>query len=302
MFPLMPLLIRSLPAAPDVLVASSSGWAHALRADGPKIVYCHTPARWLYQPADYFGTIPAPLRKAVSIALRPLRQWDRRHAMSASVYIANSTVVAQRIWDIYRLRARIIFPAVGLDTAGAFEPVAGIEPGFFLTVGRRRGYKHTRKVCEAVEKVADARLVCVGGAPGGRWSRRITQLHSVPDAQLRWLYSNARAVVAVAHEDFGLTPVEGHSFGTPSIVRRAGGYLDSCIAGLDTTFVETDSVDELARAISSFHAADFDAEVIRRHAQRFSRTAFVNEIRSVVDALTWPWDESTVTEDLVAAR
>ncbi len=33
----------------DVVLCSSSGWAHGVQASGRKIVYCHSPARWLYQ-------------------------------------------------------------------------------------------------------------------------------------------------------------------------------------------------------------------------------------------------------------
>lgn len=302
LFPLIPFLMKSLPVAPDVLVTSSSGWAHALRSEGPKVVYCHNPARWLYQPVDYFGKMPAPLRNAISIALRPLRQWDRRHAMSASIYIANSTAVAQRIWNAYGIRARIVFPAVGIDTTGEVEPVPGIDPGFFLTIGRRRGYKNTQTVCQAIEEVPDARLVCVGGVSGGPWCRRITALSLVSDAQLRWLYSNARAVVAVAHEDFGLTPIEGHSFGVPSIVLRAGGYLDSCVEGLNTVFVETDSPDELAATIGSFRADVFDAAAIQHQARRFSQATFISTMRSVVDSLTWSGEAAPVGRVAATAR
>ncbi|MBD4677793.1 glycosyltransferase family 4 protein, partial [Xanthomonas citri pv. citri] len=39
----------------DVLVASSSGWAHGFRNTGQKLVYCHSPARWLYRSDDYLG-------------------------------------------------------------------------------------------------------------------------------------------------------------------------------------------------------------------------------------------------------
>jgi len=40
-----------LRVAAEVVVCSSSGWAHGAQVEGRKIVYCHTPARWLYQPS-----------------------------------------------------------------------------------------------------------------------------------------------------------------------------------------------------------------------------------------------------------
>ena len=38
-----------------VALCSSSGWAHGARVTGRKVVYCHTPARWLYQSDRYLG-------------------------------------------------------------------------------------------------------------------------------------------------------------------------------------------------------------------------------------------------------
>ena len=49
----LPVLAPSFSALrvdADVLLCSSSGWAHGTRTHGRKVVYCHAPARWLYQP------------------------------------------------------------------------------------------------------------------------------------------------------------------------------------------------------------------------------------------------------------
>ncbi len=39
----------------EVAVCSSSGWAHGATVTGRKVVYCHTPARWLYQTDRYLA-------------------------------------------------------------------------------------------------------------------------------------------------------------------------------------------------------------------------------------------------------
>ena len=87
--PLLPYAVSQLRIDADVVVASSSGWAHGVPTPGRKIVYCHAPARWLYQSDRYLG---APAR---SQGRRPrhagwLRRWDRRAAASADPYLANS--------------------------------------------------------------------------------------------------------------------------------------------------------------------------------------------------------------------
>ena len=53
----------------------------------------------------------------------------------------------------------------------------------------------------------------------------------VTDAELRWLYTNCRALVAASHEDFGLTPLEAAGFGKPTAALRWGGFLDTVQEG-----------------------------------------------------------------------
>ena len=52
-FPMLAGATDRLQIDADVVVCSSSGWAHGVKAQGAKVVYCHSPARWLYQPEAY---------------------------------------------------------------------------------------------------------------------------------------------------------------------------------------------------------------------------------------------------------
>src|ERR671923_1711210 len=47
--PLLASAFSRMRVDAEVAVCSSSGWAHGARVRGRKVVYCHTPARWLYQ-------------------------------------------------------------------------------------------------------------------------------------------------------------------------------------------------------------------------------------------------------------
>jgi len=98
LLPLYPAAFRSLGTlSEDLLISSSSGWAHGVRTapESTHVVYCHTPARWLYKGPEY-----TPSRTA-RIALAPvtaaLRSWDRRAAKRANLYLANSENTRQRI-------------------------------------------------------------------------------------------------------------------------------------------------------------------------------------------------------------
>ncbi|WP_299033021.1 glycosyltransferase [uncultured Pseudokineococcus sp.] len=270
----------------DVVVCSSSGWAHGVRTDAPKVIYCHNPPRWLYQPDDYLRGVPSAMRPVIRALSPALRAWDRRQARSAACYLANSSAVRERIRAAYGLEATVVHPPRGLDPEGPDEPVPGVQPGFLLHVGRPRPYKNADAVCRAVAAVPGARLVCVGGTPdpprGERWPERITSLTDLTDAQLRWLYRSCSALVALSHEDFGLTPVEAYAFGKPALVLRAGGYLDSTVEGVTGVFVDDLDVATVVEGLHRLQRTRFDPEVIRRHGERFSPLAFKAAVEAVV--------------------
>ena len=265
----------------DVVVCSSTGWSHGVTTSAPKVVYCHNPARWLYQGDEYLADAGRGARAVLKALAPQLRRWDRRAALSARTYLANSSVVAERIADTYGIRARVVHPPAAI-TAGPVEPIPGIAPGYLLTVGRSRGYKNTHAVAEAVQQLPDERLVAVGGLPAGSWSDRISGLTNISDAQLRWLYRNADALVACAYEDFGLTPIEAYSAGTPAIVLRAGGYLDTTVPGTTGEFVSSPEPDDIASGIRRFRQREYSAQEIESHASAFSVDSFAAALRDVV--------------------
>lgn len=266
----------------DVVLCSSSGWAHRVATTAPKIVYCHNPARWLYQSRDYFPAMSARSRRAVSAAMEPLRRSDKDAALRAARYVVNSSVVARRVKAAYGIDAAVVPPASGLSADGPQEPIPGIDPGFLLTVGRPRSYKRTEVVGDAVASLPGERLVIVGGPANGWRSPRITAVSGLHDAQMRWLYANASGLVAVADEDFGLSPVEAQSFGIPSVVLRSGGYLDSTIEDVTGVFVDEPSPGRVAQAIRSLRSRSWDAEAIRVSGKRFSCDAFAGRMNEIV--------------------
>ncbi|MEJ7771007.1 MAG: glycosyltransferase [Geodermatophilaceae bacterium] len=280
-FPLLPPTFSRLAVDDaDVLVCSSSGWAHGIQTTAAKIVYCHTPARWLYEPDDYFLGKNPRVRQLTDLIGRPLRRWDQRAARSATRYLANSTAVAERIQRCYGIEAEVVHPAPGL-TPGAANAVAGLQPGFVLSVGRDRGYKNVQVVIEAMEHLPDQRLVTVGASEGASSTANVRHLGQVSDEDLRWLYASARAVVSAAYEDFGLGPIEGFSFGTPAVLLRAGGFLDSMVPGLTGVFFDAAEPLQVADAIRRLPALP-DTAGITAHAARFSGEAFQRRMQAIV--------------------
>jgi glycosyltransferase involved in cell wall biosynthesis len=276
----------------DVAVVSSSGFAHQLRLSIPSIVYCHNTPRWVYQGDDHGATHGRAVRSAVA-ALRPwLRRRDASGARRASAYLANSQNVATRVAMAYGIKAQVLHPPVLIDVGGdQARPPGAPEPGFLLAVARARGYKNVdiiRQYCSR-ENIP---LVVVGGSRMHTSKASITELGSVSDAELRWLYSNCQALATLSIEDFGLTPLEANAFGKPALCLREGGFLETLAPGISGLFVDRAEEKSLAVAHHELMTRDWDAEAIRRHASTFGEAEFhrklLEVVRDVADARTHP--------------
>lgn len=301
--PLLAPVASRLHIDADLVIASSSGWAHAFPTRGRRLVYCHSPARWLYLPEDYLGEAGRldPRRAALGLLSPALRRWDRRAALRAGSYLANSSVVRERILATYGITAPVLFPPFSPTLAeGPQEPVPGLRGwagadgtggGHHLVVSRLQPYKHVDQVVEAFRELPDRRLLVIGKGPEGERLRALAPpnvrlVEGLGDAQMRWAYARARALVAVGHEDFGLTPLEAGAHGVPTLALRHGGYLDTVEAGVTGEFVEQPRAAAIAEGVRRL-ALDpvTDGARIRARVQRFSEERFVREIREAAAAL-----------------
>jgi glycosyltransferase involved in cell wall biosynthesis len=288
----LPLLAPSfsrLHVDADVVLASSSGWAHGASTNGKKVVFCHTPARWLYQPEQYLRESGAATRAALALLAPSLRRWDARAAASADLYLANSTIVRDRIRGTYGIDAQVVPPPHGVDASGAQEAIGSVEPGFFLAVTRLKPYKNVDAVVDAFGKL-DERLVVVGTGPDRdrlleRAGATVSLLGEVTDAQLRWLYANCRGLVAASYEDYGLTPLEVAAFGKPAAVLRWGGFLDTVRDGVTGVYFDEPASVGIARAVTEVVGRQWDEKVIRDHAERYSEASFVGRIRMAIESV-----------------
>lgn len=287
--PLLPLASSLLHVKEPVAVVSTSGWAHGFRYDGATLVYCHTPARWVYLLDDYLGEGGRnSLKGRVARVLRPgLRRWDRAAVRRRSRYVANSTVVKDRIEDVYGLDGvDLVFPPHSVSTDGPQEPIPGAErladDGFLLSVARLMPYKHVDVAIEAAAR-AGRPLVVIGKGPEEARLRAMAGEDVVfgqdlTDAQLRWAYAHATALIAASHEDFGITPLEASAWGVPTVALRAGGYLDTIVEGVNGVFVDAPTVEAVAEGVDRLLAYDWDRAAMQAHAERFSEKAFGKHI------------------------
>jgi glycosyltransferase involved in cell wall biosynthesis len=286
--PVLAPTFSALHVDADVVLCSSSGWAHGARASGRKVVYCHSPARWLYQSGPYLAGLPGAAGAALRVLGPALRSWDRRAAATADRYLVNSFAVQRRVQDLYRIDAEGVPPPVTFDPDGPVTPVDGIEDGFFLCVSRLLSYKNIAAVIEAFSDLAGQRLVVVGTGPlaaglAASLPRNVTLLGRADDARLRWLYRSCAGVVAASYEDFGLTPIEGAAFGKPAAVLRWGGFLDTTVEGETGVFFDQPTPEGIITAVREMVRTKWSATRLLEHAELFSLGRFTARLAAIID-------------------
>jgi glycosyltransferase involved in cell wall biosynthesis len=282
---LYPLAAERLrPPACDVVLSSSSAFAHGLRvpAGAVHVCYCHAPFRYAwYEQARALSEVPAPLRPLLALQLRRMRKWDLAASRRVDSYIANSRLTQERIKAFYGRDAPIIHPPV--ETL-RFSPG---EPGeALLVVSELVAHKRVH-VALAAARQADVPIRVVGSGPEhAALSEAFPEaefLGRASDEQLVDLYASARAVVVPSMEEFGITAVEAQAAGRPVVAAAAGGALETVLEGRTGSLAQLDDVASFARAIESVQQLGLDPADAVENAARFSVAAFRQRLSEHVE-------------------
>ena len=214
-----------------------------------------------------------------------LARWDRDTAGRADRYVAISHYVADRIRRYYNREATVVYPPVDTDF---FQPDAASPEPFALVVSALVPYK---RIDLAIDGVPAGRCPAEGRrrrtgtrSPGRRLANGSAQfLGRASDADIRDLYRRAAVVLLPGEEDFGIVPLEAQACGRPVVALGRGGALETVIAGETGILVDEPTAEAFAAAIARACDHRFDAGAIRRHAERFSRTRFGDEMQHLID-------------------
>ncbi|MEA2302897.1 MAG: hypothetical protein QOH43_177 [Solirubrobacteraceae bacterium] len=292
LLPLMDAAFRSFDLGGfDLVVSSNHACAKNVRTREavPRpvhVCYCHTPMRYVWDPAFLEGERLGAVGRAVfNAALPRLRRTDLRGAEQVDVFVANSTVVAERIATHYGREATVVHPPVEVDRFLGQARTAG-DDAPYLFFGRMVPYKRADLAVAACERLG--RPLVVAGE--GRDLERVkamagpstTFLGRVSDAELAGLFAGSRALLFPGEEDFGIVPVEAQAAGLPVVGYGVGGLRDSVVDGVTGVLYDEPGVDGLVTAIERFEGlrpADAD---LRANAARFGPDRFAAEMAAVL--------------------
>ena len=165
LLPLYPAAIESFDLSGyDLVVSSSSAWAHAVLCDERSIhvSYCHNPFRYAWNDRDRtLARWRDPVtRSFLRATFRRWRQWDWIAAQRTNRYVANSHITQARIRTYFGREASVVYPPV--DTS-RFSP--GRVGDYYLVVSELMAHKQIDLAVSGLQHPAPA------AGRGGRWPR-----------------------------------------------------------------------------------------------------------------------------------
>lgn len=286
LLPLFPRAAEHLPVADyDVIVSSSSAFAHGIRPrpGAVHVCYCHSPFRYAWFERERAMTeTPRLARPLMRRTLDGIRRWDLAAAQRVTRFVANSEITRERIAEFYGIDSEVVHPPVAVERFSIGEP-----EDYLLFVGQLVRHKRADGAIEAA-MLAGHPIKVVGEGPErpaleARFGGDSVQfLGSVTDERLARLYANCLALVVPNVEEFGIAAVEAQAAGRPVVGVRKGGVRETVVDGETGLLVDGEGAANLAEPLRDGDFGRFDPEAIRSHAQRFSAASFRERIRDLV--------------------
>lgn len=293
---LAPTIWKSFDLTKYDLVISSSSWfvtkGFRVGKNTKVIVYCHTPPRWLYGYETSVGfTKYWPVKIYAAIVGHFMRIFDFASAQEVDYFIANSKEVSSRIEKFYRRDSVVIYPPIEAERIRKTAENAKKED-FYLIVSRLVGAKGIEDAIAIFSKLGK-RLKVVGEAHGfssvekkiRKSKGKIEILGYVADEEKYKLMAEAKAFIALAkEEDFGMTVVESHAAGTPTVAYYGGGFKETVKEGLNGVFINEINEAEIKKAIEKVEETKWNRKEIMDSSQKYSTQRFKKEMLQFVNA------------------
>ena len=299
-------LLPLMPVAPEVfdlrdfdLVISSSGaWSKGIvtRLNTIHIAYLHSPMRFVWDYNEkYLRDIGKKIGFCKRMFLTYLRIWDYQATQRPDVLLANSKYTQERVRKYYRRDSRIIYPPVvnGNQLENDINSEQKKEKGkYFLMVSRLTAYKKIDLAVKAFNKL-ELPLVIVGEGEQKKYLQKIAGktvkiVGWQNEKNLAKYYRGARALIFPTIDDFGMVMVEAMNYGVPIIAIKKGGAKEIVKEGFSGEFFEAQTVEVLADGVRRFmeNEKKYDANVIKKEAEKFSREKFKEKIKEVIKEKT----------------
>lgn len=274
----------------DLIISSSSSFAKCVkkRPGAKHICFCHNVTRFLWDTDTYLSQYQdfqkfSPLIEPI---FQMMRSIDLKYSQEPDLYIANSTIVAERIRKIYNKNAIAINYPIDPEQFSFSDQ----KENFYLVSSRLLSYKKIDVIIEAFNWLGWPLLIA-GDGPERKYLEQkampnIKFLGYVSDEKRKTLMAKAQSVIVAALEDYGLVPVEANLSGTPVICYAQGGVLDTQITGKTGIFFNRQFPDAIHSALLKANEINWNYQDIRNHVlNNFTPNVFFNKVDQILHSI-----------------
>ncbi len=292
LLPLFPLAIKSLhPPKADLIISTSSCVAKSIipKDDTPHLCYIFTPMRYAWTFFDeYFGkkSLKGMIAKPI---LKALRKWDKRTTNRVTRFVGISNHIRDRINDFYGREADVVYPPVDM-TRCTIDPATDSDGKFDLIVSALVPYKKIDLAVEVYNKLGfPLKIVGIGSELSKlreKSNDNIEWLEWQSDETVLGLYQTCRMLIFPGEEDFGIVPLEAQACGRPVVAYKKGGALETVSDGISGLFFDEQNEKSLTDGISRSTTHNWDKNLIRANADKFSTQNFVATLNESIKKTT----------------
>lgn len=279
----------------DIIITSQTGayFPNLVKKGKAKLIsYTHTPPRYLYGYKTARDWKKYKILAAFAeVANHFLLMVDFNSSKNVDQFIANSQEVASRIKKFYRKEAVVVYPPVEIGSKFSVHG-SQLKKGYYLAGGRLARAKGMDVIIDAFIKNGKPLKIFGKGFAGFEDELRAKILDQkssvefvgeVSDKEKLELMKGAKAYIFASYdEDFGITPVEAMSIGTPVIAYKSGGVQETVVDGKTGIFYSPNTPDSLVEAVEKFEKLKINSEDCLKQAKMFSKEAFNKSINKVI--------------------
>lgn len=285
----------------DIVISITGAEAKAVKTgeNTVHISYMHAPTQYYWTLYDQyidnpgFGFLNPLARLGLKLLVGPLRRADYQAAQRPDVIVANSSYIQDEIKKHYGRGGQIIWPnvdVVKIATLAERARASVKSPGGFIIYGRQVSWKRMDIAIRAAMETKNNLLV-IGDGPENANLRKIAadspyitflpRYNGIEEIVEKIVGS--RAYIFPSIEPFGIAPVESLAAGTPVIGLRKGGALDMIDDGVNGLFFDEQTVESLAEAMNKFTTLEFDVDMVKKSAEKFSEENFKEQLAKLVE-------------------
>jgi len=264
----------------------------AKKISGPKLLYCHTPPRLIYDQKNFYYQTSPPLKRLLLHTFIPFyRKAYQDAVISMDLIVANSVNIRNRLKRFVGISATVIYPPC--DTVD-FSFLG--QEDYYLSTARLCPLKRIDLIINAFSRMPDKKLIITSSGPEEDKLRKAAEPYPnisftgyISDDRLQELMGKCIATVYIPmDEDFGISPVESMAAGKPVIGVQEGGLMETVIHG-ETGLLIPANPDhaDIIRAVESLspEKALQMKPACERRASLFSEKRFIENMERCITSV-----------------